>query len=439
MIKTTDIEFKVMELGAAGLQEQPFRIHGKPLVYFSYAQQQAAHEFLADICKKPRGLGLFLGPTLSGKTTTLRWFAETRGNDAEIAIIDGSGLNTTALLEAILGQYGYRLDLGCVNELLNMLKVFAMQRAASGHAPLLIIENAHALNASALRVVSELSQLNVRQQSAFRLVLASDRPIDAIINAPAMEAVKNRLNGEFNFGPLSEGETTDYLYAKMRGGGCFDPENVIPDDVCDEFHRASGGWPGILDRLILLALARAPHCPLTKEHVEHPVLEDYHKPPAVREATTNKAIDHRLPRLVLTQNGRTLQDLSIERDRVIIGRSELNDLQVDSKFISRHHAMLIRSGSTTFLMDLNSTNGTFVNSRRVSNQVMMNDDVITLGNHKIKFIHAEAKDIGNMVAPDFSDTVIMKSMEDMRRMLAQENTQSMPVPKLPKSAGADSD
>ena len=143
--------------------------------------------------------------------------------------------------------------------------------------------------------------------------------------------------------------------------------------------------------------------------------------------------------LAMFKSDGTRRDFPLTKDRVIIGRSEHNDLQIDSKFISRNHALLIRNGNTTFLMDLNSTNGTFVNSRRVSNQVLMDNDIITLGSHRIKFRFPLAKTRTPVGETDFADTVIMKSVEDMRRMLARENTQAMPVPDLQKiSGGKDS-
>ncbi len=78
-------------------------------------------------------------------------------------------------------------------------------------------------------------------------------------------------------------------------------------------------------------------------------------------------------------------------------------------------------------MDLNSSNGTFVNSRRVSNHVLIHDDVVTLGNHRIKFSDPHATDRGTPKNVEFADTVIMKSLDDMRQLLAQENTEVMPI------------
>jgi pSer/pThr/pTyr-binding forkhead associated (FHA) protein len=111
----------------------------------------------------------------------------------------------------------------------------------------------------------------------------------------------------------------------------------------------------------------------------------------------------------------------------MIGRTEHNDLAIDSKFVSRHHALLVRHGSSTLLMDLNSANGTFVNSRRISNQVLANDDVITLGDYGIKFVDPGAKRHEAVEGISLDETVVMMTMDDMRKVLARENTAIMPA------------
>ena len=117
----------------------------------------------------------------------------------------------------------------------------------------------------------------------------------------------------------------------------------------------------------------------------------------------------------------------MQNPRLLIGRSEHNDVPIGSRFISRHHALLVRHGNSTFLMDLNSTNGTFVNGRRVSNHVLLHEDVITVGHHKIMFNDPFATKRHALEGAEFADTAIMKTLEDMRNLLAQENTALLPT------------
>jgi pSer/pThr/pTyr-binding forkhead associated (FHA) protein len=130
-----------------------------------------------------------------------------------------------------------------------------------------------------------------------------------------------------------------------------------------------------------------------------------------------------LPELYVTHNGQTLSELCFDRHRFLIGRSQHNDIPISSNFVSRHHAMLVRNDGATFLMDLNSTNGTFVNSKRVSIQALIHEDIISIGNHRIKFSDPSATSRRTLEAVDVADTVIMKTLEDMRKLLTNENTQ----------------
>ncbi|MDH3613077.1 MAG: FHA domain-containing protein [Gammaproteobacteria bacterium] len=418
-----------MDLGAAGLTEQPFRTHGRPLSTVPYASHEEALKVLEDTYATHNGLSLLQGPTLSGKSTLIRRFVDTLPEECSIAVIDGKGLNTTSLLEAVLRQFGYVLDHSSPNELLGLLKVFTMQQAASHEPPLLIIENTDALKASALRALCELADLEVRGTSALKIVLVSDRPLSSLIEAPAMERISRRLKHDFHLRPMTNEEAMHYVYTKLRAAGSDVPEFVFPIAVCTELWRASGGWPGILDRIALLSLARAETLPVPQEQVERPVLpQGTWDDPEIGEAGQQSTEAPAAPSLYVSHDGETLRELTFDKSRLLIGRSEHNDIAITSKFISRHHALLVRHGSATFLMDLNSTNGTFVNSKRVSNHVLIHDDVITLGNHRIKFNDPHATKRGSLEGLEFTDTAIMKTLEDMRKLLAQENTEILPAP-----------
>ena len=412
-----------MDLNAAGLSTQPFPTHGKALAVSAYASHRRALEVLNETRTSRHGLCLLQGPDLSGKSTIIRQFVETLPGDIAIAVVDGSGLNTTNLLESILRQFGYILDRSSITELLAMVRVFAIQQTISQEAPILIIENAHALNPSALRALCELADINVRDKAALKMILVSNRALRSFIDSPSMESIRKRLSHDFHLQPMSNSEVIDYLHRKLQAAGSNIPEFIFPSTVCTALWRASGGWPGILDRLALLTLAKAETLPATIDLIEKPALPKGTWDDAARTAgETAASVSAGPPKLYVTLSGATLHEMAMERARMIIGRSEYNDIPLDSKFISRHHAMLVRHGGTTFLMDLNSTNGTFVNSKRISNYILMHDDVITLGHHRIKFVDPHATTNGTLEGDQFADTAIMKTLDDMRRLLAQENT-----------------
>ena len=68
-----------------------------------------------------------------------------------------------------------------------------------------------------------------------------------------------------------------------------------------------------------------------------------------------------------------------------IGRTPDNDLQIDAKFISRHHAVILAGPARTIVEDLNSTNGVLVNGRRVTRQVLQDGDSVVVGRTQFRF------------------------------------------------------
>ncbi|MDJ0698946.1 MAG: FHA domain-containing protein [Woeseiaceae bacterium] len=418
-----------MDLGAAGLSEQPFPTHGKPLSVIAYASHRDAIAVLRKTCATPSGVALLQGPTLSGKSTLIRSFVDSLDEDLAVAVIDGNGMNTKSLLEAALRQFGYDLDFNSTRELFAMVRVFALQQTTHGQAPLIIVENTHGLDPSALRALCELAELRVRQHSAVRFVLVSDRSLAGIVASPAMEAIAKRVIADFHLHPMTKEEARDYLHAKLRDAGSEYPEWVFPEAICDRLWEASGGWPGILDRIALLSLARAETLPVPAEDVETPALPTgtWDKAHLAEIETEMAPPATNVPTLYITHHGKTLKELKFSKPRLLIGRSEHNDIEIPSRFISRHHALLVRHGGSTFLMDLNSTNGTFVNSRRVSNQVLVDSDIVTIGHHRLKFVDPDAKTRGSLDGVEFADTVIMKSLDDLRSLLAHENTATLPA------------
>jgi type II secretory pathway predicted ATPase ExeA len=406
-----------MDLRSAGLNEQPFPTHGAPLAVVDYRSQQEALEVLHETIAHPFGACLLQGPDLSGKSILVRRFIESLDSDVPVAAINGKGLNARKMLLAVLDGFSFDADLSSSNELLGFLRVFALQQAASNSPPVLIVERTQDLHPSALRVLCELAGLRVRGSSALKMVLVGDQPLAPIVNAPSMESIGSRVLHDFHLRPMTCDETRAYLHEKLVAAGADYPACVFPEQICDALYDASGGWPGVLDRIALLALARTDVLPVPPELVEHPEL-----PIGTWQETAVKSKEYAAPpHLIVSNKGSIMQEIDMERPRLLVGRSSQNDIAIGSRFVSRHHALLVRHRDATFLLDLGSTNGTLVNGAPVSNYVLRHDDVITIGHHTIKFYDPHATARGLSCDIDLSDTAVMKSLEDMRNLLAEKN------------------
>ena len=72
--------------------------------------------------------------------------------------------------------------------------------------------------------------------------------------------------------------------------------------------------------------------------------------------------------------------------RIIVGRTPDNDLQVDSRFVSRHHCQIVTTPNSCVIEDLNSTNGIYVKSKRVRRHYLNDGDVVVLGKHELIYV-----------------------------------------------------
>ena len=71
--------------------------------------------------------------------------------------------------------------------------------------------------------------------------------------------------------------------------------------------------------------------------------------------------------------------------KTTVGRTPENDLQIDAKFISRHHAVILAGPAHAIIEDLNSTNGVMVNNRRITRQPLKDGDQVVIGKTSFRF------------------------------------------------------
>lgn len=93
-----------------------------------------------------------------------------------------------------------------------------------------------------------------------------------------------------------------------------------------------------------------------------------------------------MARLILSLDGHTLAEYNMTKERYTIGRLPDNDVRIDHATVSGHHSLIINILNDSFLEDLNSTNGTYVNGKLIKKHALQHGDVITIGKHQLRFV-----------------------------------------------------
>jgi len=160
----------------------------------------------------------------------------------------------------------------------------------------------------------------------------------------------------------------------------------------------------------MMALAKAERIPLLVEHIPKKP-PNKQKPPNVVEPT---------PQLILTFKQKTLKKISLDKPRFLIGRNALCDIDIVHEWISRQHAILIRNERSTVIVDLKSRNGTYVNGEPVKNHVLINNDIISLGDHRLKFVDPSATSRTTLRGAGWDDTTLAESIKDFSKGLLRQ-------------------
>lgn len=107
-------------------------------------------------------------------------------------------------------------------------------------------------------------------------------------------------------------------------------------------------------------------------------------------------------KLIVTDSGNQTSEFSLDKERIAIGRHPDNDIALNDKAVSGHHAVVITILQDSFLEDLDSTNGTQVNGKTISKHPLSHGDVISIGRNVLKYEGAAG------AADDFDKTMILK-------------------------------
>ena len=91
-------------------------------------------------------------------------------------------------------------------------------------------------------------------------------------------------------------------------------------------------------------------------------------------------------RIILKFNNTVRKELKIDQDEIIIGRDAGNDIQIDNVAVSREHAKICKGPNYYFIEDLNSTNGTFINGKKINKKFLKEDDEISIGKHSLQIV-----------------------------------------------------
>lgn len=248
-------------------------------------------------------------------------------DDLHLVRIDAPGDSIQEFLSRALTQLGFELQAAELDDLHNLLVVFLRHEGARGRRTVFLIEHTERCGPRVLEFLQVLSRVRVAAVPAATFMLAGTQALCRILDSPGMAGLKQFTRERF-----------DLDAAVVR----------VADAALTVIRNSPAASP-------------AP-------------------PPA---ATARRRS------LVVMLDGVIIERRLLVRGRLLIGRSRHNDLCLQSRFVSRNHAVLIVTDTEAHVVDLRSTNPTRVNGQPVQNRALAAGDLLSIGNYQLRF------DLGN--------------------------------------------
>ncbi len=123
-----------------------------------------------------------------------------------------------------------------------------------------------------------------------------------------------------------------------------------------------------------------------------------------------------MARLILSLDNQVLAEYNMTKERYTVGRLPDNDVRIDNPAVSGHHSLIINILNDSFLEDLNSTNGTYVNGKLIKKHALQHGDVITIGHHQLRFADQQ---ISEPEQDEFEKTMVIPAGQQNADQLAK--------------------
>jgi type II secretory pathway predicted ATPase ExeA len=398
------------------LHELPFRLSPDPQFLYLSKQHARAKAYMESTIWFTDGFVVITGEIGAGKTTLIETFLRELQTDAVVAQINQTQLSPTAFLQTVLVQFGFSPFNMKKPEVLATLNQFLVEQHVSGRKVLLIVDEAQNLSRRVLEEVRMLSGIETTKEKALRIILAGQPELSEKLNSPELVQLTQRVRLRFHLTALTKAETAAYIDHRLEVAGS-QGRRIFADETYAIIYKYTGGVPRLINTLcdtcMMAAFGRDQDTVSAADldaaiaelqWVEFAAGTNRMRVPSM-EATLPPHPDpgHTVGRILLASEGKTVLERELKPGRLVIGRTADNDLQIDSKFISRHHCQIVTQADSCLIEDLNSTNGIYVQSRRVRRYNLNDGDVVQVGQHEIMYIDERVPRLRGSVDPAETD------------------------------------
>jgi general secretion pathway protein A len=413
------------------LKDLPFRLSPDPEFLYLSKNHARAKAYMESTIWFTDGFVVITGEIGAGKTTLIETFLRELEKDVVVAQINQTQVSAIEFLQAVLVQFGFTPFKMKKAELLATLNTFLIEQYAAGRKVLLIVDEAQNLPLRTLEEIRMLSGVETTREKVLRIILAGQPDLNEKLDSPELIQLAQRVRLRFHLTALSEEDLKAYVLHRLEVAGSGG-RRIFDESVFPLLYRYAGGVPRLVNTLCetsMMAAFNVDRDHVLEEDVRAAIEElqwvDFAARVAGQRALARSGADFTttgrfeteqagrqggptlyvgpnaahhgetlpdipLARIIVASEGRTIGELPLHLGRTVVGRTPDNDLQIDNRFVSRHHCQILTSTDGCVIEDLNSTNGIVVKAKRVRHHNLNDGDVVTIGTHDLIYVDERA-------------------------------------------------
>ncbi len=382
------------------LTELPFRLSPDPAFLYLSKHHARAKAYMESTIWFTDGFVVITGEIGSGKTTLLETFLHELEKDVVVAQVAQTQVSPNEFLQAVLVQFGFSPFKMRKAELIATLNQFLVEQYAAGRKVMLIVDEAQNLSNRVLEEIRLLSGVETTKEKVLRIILAGQPELNEKLDSPELVQLVQRIRLRFHLTALTPEETQAYILHRLEVAGAHGRPFFAPETL-PVIYRYTGGVPRLVNTLCDTALMIAYSSEQSSvgaqelkaaidelQWIEFAARTNRMRAgvPDTASAPRPVSSDEVLARVIVAHGGEHVEERPLRIGRIIIGRTVENDVQIESKYISRHHCQITTTADGSVLEDLNSTNGVYVKSKRIRRHYLNDGDVVVLGKHEIMYL-----------------------------------------------------
>jgi general secretion pathway protein A len=381
-------------LAVMGLREPPFAENVSDVYFFPSQQHLRALGFIGQLLWSRTNLAVITGADGIGKSLLIRRLLGDLDDRVLLAHVQCAAAEPQEFLREVLKQFGMELNEADRTDRRRLLSRFLTHQFNQNRLCLLAVESVHTLKPAVLEELRFIGELAVEGKRMVKLLLLGGHALNHIVDSPRMTSLTLGRAPRIGIENFSEDQVAAYIAHRLRAAGAIDADALAPPTLTPQIHRYTAGVPRSINQLCERAMSvasRLGEVRLSMESLKDAaeslsIIPTANRIEAIADAGPGEAKDEQAL-LLVTSQGLADGVVPLVSSRILIGRSELADVRIESAFVSRYHSLIVRENGYDILIDLGSTNGVLVNGKRVVRAQLKHRDLIQVGPARVTYLN----------------------------------------------------